>query len=183
MKRTTLVAAAAVLAVLSASAGAEVKFKYVGVGNCKKCHQTAKQGEQYKKWVTTKHATAFATLSNEQSKEIANKKGIADPTKAPECLKCHLTGGGLPAENFDTTFKADVEGVGCEACHGPGSAYWKNSVMKAISAKTQDGKAVGLIDPSEKVCVKCHNSESPTMKGKFDFKTQVEKVSHPKPKA
>ena len=41
--------------------------------------------------------------------------------------------------------------------------------------------AAGLIEPTEKVCVKCHNAESPNYK-KFDFAEFSKKIAHPRPK-
>ena len=41
-------------------------------------------------------------------------------------------------------------------------------------------KANGLISPTEAVCKKCHNSESPNFKG-FDFAKYKAKITHPKP--
>ncbi len=50
-----------------------------------------------------------------------------------------------------------AEGVSCESCHGPGSAYKTNTIMKdqALSIKN------GLILPTKEVCEKCHNKENP----------------------
>ena len=73
------------------------------------------------------------------------------------------------------------EGVSCEACHGPGSAYKTNAVMKALYAGTQKGADVGLVDPKKELCVKCHNPESPTYKP-FKFEEAVKKIAHPVPK-
>jgi hypothetical protein len=73
------------------------------------------------------------------------------------------------------------DGVGCESCHGPGGDYYKKKVMKAIYSGKQDGKALGLIEPDEKTCKKCHNEESPSYKP-FDFKKRVKEIAHPVPK-
>ena len=73
------------------------------------------------------------------------------------------------------------DGVGCESCHGPGGDYYKKKVIKAIYSGKQDGKTLGLIEPDEKTCKKCHNEESPSYKP-FDFKKRVKEIAHPVPK-
>ena len=70
------------------------------------------------------------------------------------------------------------EGVGCEACHGPGSLYKSRKIMKDKEASMK----VGLIIPDEKTCIKCHNEESPTFK-EFKYAEMLEKVAHPYPVA
>ncbi len=116
-------------------------------------------------------------LASEESKAIGKEMGIEDPQKADECLKCHLTGHGEAAEAFGPKYTPD-EGVGCEACHGPGSLYKKRKVMKDQAASLK----VGLKIPDEKVCKECHNEESPKYEG-FDFEEMVKKIAHAKPKA
>ncbi len=68
------------------------------------------------------------------------------------------------------------EGVSCESCHGPGSAYKKMKIMK----DHEKSLANGLIVPTEKVCKTCHNEKNPFHKP-FDFKKMVAKVQHPVP--
>ncbi|NUO79968.1 cytochrome C554, partial [candidate division KSB1 bacterium] len=114
------------------------------------------------------------------AKEIAQKKGIADPQKDQACLKCHDTAAGVAAAQLAPTFKAG-EGVGCESCHGAGSEYKTMSVMKDIDAGKVKGETVGLVKGDEKLCVKCHNSESPTFKG-FNYAEYSKKIAHPTPK-
>ena len=72
------------------------------------------------------------------------------------------------------------EGVSCEACHGPGSGYYKMSTMKKLYAGEIEDATVGLAKPDEALCVKCHNEESPTYQP-FDFATFSAKIAHPVP--
>jgi hypothetical protein len=137
-------------------------FEYIGAAKCKVCHNSPAKGEQYKQWAGTKHASAMKSL-----------KG--DELKNPKCLKCHSTAASVNQKLIDTI--TVEEGVSCETCHGPGSAYKAMAIMKD-QAKS---KANGLIIPDEKLCKTCHNAESPTFKG-FDFKTSWAKISHPMPK-
>ncbi len=166
------------------------KFKYVGADKCKICHRTDKQGKQFPIWQESTHSKAYKLLASPESKAYAEERGITgDPQKADACLKCHVTGHGLPKEKFDSSFSIE-EGVGCEACHGPGSDYRPMKVMKDHEASI----AAGLIFPvKEEHCRKCHNEESPGWKpekyttedGKkvgFDFKAAFAQIKHPVPK-
>jgi len=159
------------------------KAQYIGAKKCKMCHNSAKKGMQYSKWESSAHAKAYATLATEQAKEVAKKAGVqGDPQKAAECLKCHSTAYDAPASAKAATFKAD-EGVGCEACHGPGSLYKSMKVMKALYAGTQDAKAVAYMKGKKATCLTCHNEKSPTYKP-FNFEERLAEIAHPisKPK-
>jgi hypothetical protein len=143
------------------------------------CHKKVEQGEQFRLWSESPHANAFATLASEQSLEIAKEMGIGNPQEADECLKCHVTGHG---EGELAALILPENGVGCESCHGAGSAYKKKSIMKAITAGEQDGEALGLITITEETCTACHNEESPTFKD-FDYEVRVLEMAHPVPAA
>lgn len=149
--------------------------KFIGSAKCKMCHNAPDKGVQYTKWAGSKHSKAFETLASDKAKEIGKTQGIAEPSKDAKCLKCHATAAGISTDLLSGLTLA--EGVSCESCHGAGSAYKNPAVMKNLA----DSKAKGLITPDEKVCVKCHNSDSPTFKS-FDFKTYYDKVSHKNPK-
>jgi hypothetical protein len=160
--------------------GQDKSFKYVGAKQCKMCHNSAKKGAQFKKWSEASHAQAFAVLASAEAKKIAKEKGIADPQKSDDCLKCHVTGHGQPAGNFGPKFKVTEEGVGCEACHGPGSAYKKIKAMKDVYSGKIKGATVGLVTPDEAVCKTCHNPESPTYK-EFNFAEKWKMIDHSMP--
>lgn len=156
------------------------QFKYIGVLKCKMCHNSPRKGNQYKIWKNSAHAKAYETLGTAEAKAVAKKKGIADPQKSPKCLKCHVTGYGAPKTAFEPKYHME-DGVTCEACHGPGSAYYKFSVMKKLYKNQIKGSTVGYVQPTEKTCVTCHNPESPTYK-KFVFKEFWKKIAHNIPK-
>ncbi len=158
-------------AVAVAADGAEI----IGAGKCKMCHKGAKKGEQFEIWDKSAHSGAFATLASEAALAIGKEKGIENPQEAPECLACHTTSGFL--SDVATTAKYDpAAGVGCEACHGAGSLYKKNKVMKDREASL----AAGLIIPDEATCLKCHNENSPTFT-EFDFAARWALIVHPIP--
>jgi hypothetical protein len=158
----------------------EDTFGYIGVKKCGMCHKSEAKGDQLGKWEEGPHAKAYESLASDEAKAIATERKLAKPAQeSPECLKCHVTAFAVMAnlENEKITLE---EGVSCESCHGPASAYSKMSVMKAITAGTQDPKEVGLLHPTAEVCTGCHNEESPTFKG-FKFEDMVAKVAHPYP--
>jgi hypothetical protein len=165
-------------AVDGANAG-EKQHQFIGVAKCKTCHKKEASGAQWVKWSESVHAGAYKTLAGEASMKIAKEKGIANPQEADECLRCHVTGHGAAAELLGTKYSVE-DGVGCESCHGAGGGYYKKTAMKAITAGTEDGAKLGLVTPDEKLCVTCHNAESPTFKA-FDFKEMAAKIAHPFP--
>ncbi|MFQ6008365.1 MAG: multiheme c-type cytochrome [Candidatus Zixiibacteriota bacterium] len=154
---TTYAAIAAILAACMAWAAEETKketkpeaeFQYVGAKKCKGCHK-----DQHASWLETKHAKAFEVLSDEEKKKA-------------ECVGCHITG-----EMSDGTV---LEGVQCEACHGPGSEYKSLKIMNrkkwAADPETYKKKAIeaGLIYPTEENCKRCHKKEGNPNFKEFDF--------------
>ncbi|MDZ7372954.1 MAG: cytochrome c family protein [candidate division KSB1 bacterium] len=180
------IAAAIGLALVLAIAGAasysqQKAFQYVGVTKCKMCHQLKARGEQFQKWQASPHAKAYEVLATEQAKSVASKAGVqGDPQKAAECLKCHVTAYDAPASAKSATYKME-EGVTCEACHGPGSEYFKMNVMKDLYEGKIQPATVGMIVPDEKLCKTCHNEKSPTYKP-FTYQQALAKIAHPVPK-
>jgi len=136
-------------------------YTYVGINGCKMCHKGASKGEVFEKWEKTPHAKAFETLKAKKEE------------KNPKCLECHVTGFGSTGYKVGDANAAKFEGVQCEACHGPGSAYKSLSIMK----DKKQSMANGLIEPNEALCKKCHNPKSPTFKG-FKFAEAVKKIDH-----
>lgn len=163
------VAASAVflLALLtSPTDGARRTFpSFIGVAECKKCHESDGIGNQHRVWSASPHARAVQTLSQEKGMEVARKAGVNDPAGSLACLKCHTTGGGK-------TEATRTEGVGCEACHGPGSLYHEfsnhasfeareNSYRKAVSLGMYPILGYDGIKARERLCRYCHTEERP----------------------
>ncbi|MEM9189197.1 MAG: multiheme c-type cytochrome [Myxococcota bacterium] len=122
-----------VFASLTPEPAAEGAPHYVGSAACQSCHQAA-----FSWWEGHKHGIAYSTLE-EQHKEFNLS-----------CVGCHVTGylepgGSTVTHNLD----GHLTNVGCESCHGPGSAH-----------RVAPGEA-GLVsrDTPEEVCVTCHNPE------------------------
>lgn len=150
--------------------------KVVGAEKCKMCHQGPAKGNQFQIWTASNHAKAYATLATPEALEAGKKLGIAEPQKDEKCLSCHATANFLKAP-ADVSYKVE-EGVGCEACHGPGSDYKAMAVMKDRAKAV----AAGMVVPDEKTCLQCHNEKSPTYKP-FNFAEMSKKIAHPAPKA
>lgn len=150
-------------------------FGYIGAAKCKMCHNSEKAGFAYKIWSESLHAKALASLSSQESLDYAKKNGIADPTKEASCLKCHSTYHSVAKDAIETLLP--TEGVSCESCHGPGSDYKTNTIMKSRELSIKNG----LIIPDQKLCETCHNKENPFYKP-FDYATALKKIAHPTPK-
>jgi YVTN family beta-propeller protein len=157
--------------------------KFVGAGVCSTCHANAQDGDPFGLWMQSAHAEAYAVLGTPQAWELAAKSGSpGNPRVQPACLRCHGTGFGDQHFSFAASFDPK-EGVQCESCHGPGSDYAEQSIMR----DRQAAEAAGLVLPSEATCMECHNGECPATSGDFDFEASRAKILHPrkslKPKA
>ena len=145
---------------------------YTGALACAECHAGAAMGYQYSKWRSSRHAEAYAVLSTPQAYEIAEQAQIdGDPQTRVECLQCHATAYHQPAGGALETYTV-YEGVSCEACHGAGSDYAPEPIMKDLAAAT----AAGLQKVTAETCLACHANAH----GKpFDYETAVLQIAHP----
>lgn len=89
-----------------ACVAAEGAPRYLGSQACSGCH-----AEAAALWATTPHARAWATLE-EKGKDF-------DLT----CVGCHSVGYREPGGYCSLDEVAAYRNVGCESCHGPGSAH------------------------------------------------------------
>lgn len=104
----------------------DARFHAVGSQACRVCHRAIWQA-----WERTPHARAAEALDFDQR-------------LSPDCQPCHL-----PYDEVEP-------GVGCEACHGPGSAYAALAVMIDPYKRQRAGLENALHG-----CVECHNSGHP----------------------
>ena len=149
--------------------------QYVGAIVCAKCHQGPGTGDQYGQWRLSPHANAFAVLSTEKGRKLAADSGIhGDPQSATHCLSCHQMGTGESANRFAATFNP-YQGVECESCHGPGSEY----IVEAIMRDPVAAHKAGLKEVNREICFRCH---IPNSNGKkFDTEAGWKKIQHAKP--
>ncbi len=161
------------------SQDAFTRHEIVGAPKCKACHK-AKTGDQWKIWAESAHSRAFETLASETARKIASDQGLGDPQQENACLKCHATKAflGDKAVVSEKGKYVDSEGIGCEACHGPGSDYKAKKIMLDPVAARAGGL---LMIKTADACAQCHSEQSPTFKG-FDFESRWAEISHPVPK-
>ena len=153
---------------------------YVGSSRCRVCHLP-----QYKSWEQTKMARAYELLKPGKSAD-AKKKAKLDPnkdyTQDSACLVCHTTGYGQASGFRSLAATPDLAGIGCEACHGPGSEYLKPNQMSLQNKeyKRADVSAAGLVIPNQQTCILCHNPKSPFVKpgAPFDFEKMKSEGTH-----
>lgn len=125
---------------------------FIGAQACGKCHDGPEKGHQFSKWRMTAHARAYAALSLPESQLIAELSGTSEePHKAPYCLGCHST--AADSEDWERGEEFHInDGLQCEQCHGPGSEYATEEVMKNPAR----AKAMGLKTPTKENCRLCH---------------------------
>lgn len=121
--------------------------RYLGIEICRRCHAGLMPS-----FVAGRHFRAFET--------IRSRGEGADP----ECLACHSTGYGRPT-GYDPKAERKggiyLQGVQCEACHGPGTLHARNGSYAKAGRES---------------CRACHTSKwSPD----FDFETYWKRGGHP----
>ena len=131
---------------------------YVGSEQCRSCHS-----EAYDIWERSKHATAWTTLERGEIERYH-----APVTQYPDCISCHVVGFREKSGFVNIKQTPHLGGVGCERCHGPGSAHVADPQIKM-------GK-VGNGLPAM-VCTQCHDFEqSPD----FDYRQRWATIKHGK---
>jgi len=120
-------------------------LEYVGSKYCKLCHDY-----EYEKWMNSpqvnipgllhqaapdsRHANAFATLT------------AVGSDYDPECVICHVIGMQYQSGYVSPSKTPEMKDVGCENCHGPGSAH-----LHSLGAVETSGPM--------STCTDCHTTE------------------------
>lgn len=150
------------------------EYEYVGSKACATCHSGRETGGQYIQWMQSRHALAYWHLATDWAKFLASiREEYADieaPIEEPRCLKCHVAGAQDEDGRFAESFRKE-EGVGCETCHGPGSAYIDPEIMADRNLFVANGGRV----PDEATCRQCHQDD------RFHFDKRLPKIAHPRP--
>ena len=162
--------------------GAPKKPVYVGARVCGGCHTGKAIGNQYALWLHSAHSRAWAVLARPESLEIAKISGLRQkPQEAAICLGCHATAAYAEDWEKDDTFRPE-DGVQCERCHGPGSEYMTEEVMRDHEA----ARRAGLRMPSEQECRTCHiergSHTAVLLSAPIDVEKGVAKIAHPLPR-
>jgi len=141
--------------------------KYIGPGSCAatSCHGSVRPvagsrvlQNEYSTWILQdKHSKAYQALTGEVGERMARilKLG-AKAEEAPKCLACHAL--YTTAEQRGRAFEI-AEGVSCESCHGPASAWlgphttreWAHE--KSVALGMRDTR--GVISRTG-LCLECH---------------------------
>lgn len=140
---------------------------HMGVATCaaSQCHGSAvpRDGSnvlqnEYVTWTQDDpHARAYDTLSNDLSRRMAARLGLASAKTAKICLDCHAD--NVPAARRGERFQLS-DGVGCEACHG-GAEEWLSTHYNVPTVTHEANLQAGLY-PGETVaargelCLSCH---------------------------
>ncbi|MGC4113150.1 MAG: cytochrome c3 family protein [Myxococcales bacterium] len=103
----------------------------------------------YEAWKDSQHSKGSSSLSAKQQKDA-------------RCLSCHSPDQAK-----------GVPDVSCETCHGGGQFYSPRYVMK----DQELSRAVGLLAPSEKMCLKCHDANAPSL-APFKFEEKLKLIDH-----
>lgn len=144
-----------VLAMLAEQRPTKNGATYLGSKACSDCHF-----EAYEKWEDTRHFRAWDTL--EEAENDPTRYGWP-VTAYPDCVSCHVVGYG-EVSGFRSMEQTPLLGsVGCEACHGPGSAH------VASPARVK----MGPVGPEG--CVGCHDFEQTP---DFDYAELWEHIKH-----
>jgi Cytochrome c554 and c-prime len=140
--------------------------KYTGPGSCSStsCHGSVKPRtdnrifqNEYSIWaVKDKHGKAYDALTSPVGERMAKILGLGKSEQSAKCLACHAL--DVPAEARAKTFELN-EGVSCESCHGPASAWlgphttrtWTHE--QSVAAGMYDTR--NLVRRTEK-CLTCH---------------------------
>jgi peroxiredoxin len=120
------------------------KTGYSGDEFCGVCHDVEAATHPF-----TQHAYAFDTLV---------KHGVE---RDPECVSCHVVGYGQPGGYDIERPDRELEGVGCESCHGRGGPHLTPPVVA-------DADWPGT-------CMTCHDTKHSLG---FDYATFWPKISH-----
>jgi hypothetical protein len=107
----------------------------VGAQACLSCHK-----ETHSSWKESPHAASMSRLDAEQQSD-------------PNCVRCHATPSafGGPELTHVENFRVD-EGVGCESCHGAGTAHVGDPKKDNIVGLGESCPECVI----EAICTSCH---------------------------
>ncbi len=124
----------------------------VGWKACKECHP-----KQVNFYLQTNHSRAWQTL-------VAKNQQYN-----PECIACHVTlptydANKIEKENLLSDIPSELQGVGCETCHGPSRGH------------SERAETIAPTKPDQANCLRCHTEERDN---NFDFSRKIKKVACP----
>jgi hypothetical protein len=156
------------LFLLSLSFGQDKEpVKYIGPGSCAatSCHGSVKPvagsrifQNEYSTWILQdKHSRAYQALTGDVAERMARILKLSSKAEdAPKCLACHAL--YTAPEQRGRVFEIS-EGVSCENCHGPASAWLGPHTTR--SWPHERSLALGMADTRNVIhrvekCLECH---------------------------
>lgn len=155
------------LLLLSSPAAARSN-RSVGSASCSasNCHGgSGFPKNQFTLWATQdKHSRAYRVLFNPESKRMELLLKLPQPAhESASCLDCHgmNVALGQRGPRFDP-----FDGIGCESCHGPASAWLEPHVRQGWSYR--ESVKLGMTDNRNLVtrgqnCLRCHGGIDHTL--------------------
>lgn len=151
---------------------------YVGSQRCADCHSSA-----WAVYEKTPHAHATETLIHPP--ERSDVPRVHDP----ECISCHVTGWEpqkmVPLKSGFVGMEKTphLAGVGCENCHGPGSAHvLAEEGQTGLSEEDRNSLRIAMRLPlakAEQKCLECHDIDnSPAFQHEGAFDRYWKKIEH-----
>ncbi len=144
-------------------------YEYLGTKRCRMCHV-----DQYKSWRELPKGRSWEALKPGIGAKVKVAAGLdvsKDYRDDGRCLKCHCVGYGRPggyvipdpSDGESVRLAAARQGVGCEACHGPGSGFVQ--IMQDIyttdrTYKPEELYVAGRRPVGPEVCAACHNKDA-----------------------
>ncbi|MCW8917343.1 MAG: cytochrome c family protein [Gammaproteobacteria bacterium] len=108
-------------------------YRYIGPRSCRVCHRDFYNGRQDDQHFHTFQKIVDAGYANE-----------------PKCLGCHTTGYGVPTGYTDGKKSAQLVGIECEGCHGPGNVHMRRNDGGGFLAGVDNPQRI------ERMCKACH---------------------------
>ena len=145
---------------------------YVGSAACMGCHTEPEHGNPSVTWMRSRHGHAYWRLAADWALFLAGLRphyaDLEDPITDDRCLLCHVNGRQDDDALFAKSYRRE-DGVGCEACHGPGSLYVEPEVMTDRDAFLANGGRI----PDEATCRSCHRRSE-----QFTWDEMWPKIAH-----
>lgn len=160
-----------------ASRNADSDYEFVGSKRCRSCH-----GQVYRSWAESSKGRSWDALRPHRRAESKITAGLdpeTDYATDAQCLSCHAVGFGRrggylmadPGDRKSVRHAEERQGVGCEACHGPGSGFVQ--AMLEIYEDERPYRREELIAAGRRVvkpeaCLECHNESAICVAWKYE---------------
>ena len=121
---------------VNAQQNADSGATYIGSAACQECHE--QEYENFVKYSKKAHS----------QQNVQKMRPKLTQEELEGCYSCHTTGYGSKGGFVSYEKTPELGDVGCETCHGPGSAHVESGDTGEITRK-----------PSIESCLVCHSAE------------------------